>query len=270
MSQSSKKPLQEPSPTMVEKLNQLELVDEWENECSIVGKPYFIEEDRRLIYSRLLPQLNKGYTVGIVVQPNPKNDEDNDNDNKNENETTFEKIVHFDEQETNMEDLKLECQVSLEEYSPSQLIEYTFNENGPWYLSPMSLPSLEQYRKTKFENWKHMIEHPDCEAAFKRLLNIGLINRMFDFHAFPSPDNEKHLYEVKDENGKTVMIPRPVKALRIWNPAKKKYDDVDCHLEGAPKDNEVQQYWENMLNQFRLERGNEYIDKLLESFKHQS
>jgi len=223
MSQPSTKVLNEPSAKMIESLNQLELIDEWENECSIVGKPYFIDENRRKIYCRLIPQINKGYTVGIVVQANPKNeDEENDNDNKNENEVVFEKIIHFDETEGNMEDLKLECQVSLEEYSPSQLIEFTFNDNGPWYLSPMSLPSLEEYRKTKFENWKHMIEHPECEAAFKRLLNIGLINKMFDNFAFPSPDNEKHLYEVKDENGKTVVIPRPVHGLRIWEPAKKK------------------------------------------------
>lgn len=260
--------LKEITDSMKDSLNQLELLDEWENDCSIVGEPYFIDEQRRTIYSRLLPQLNKGYTVGIVVQPNLKSNDNDDNDNKNENDLTFEKIVHFDEHKGNAQDLKLECQVSLVEYSPSQLVEYTFNETGPWYLSPMSLPSLEEYRKTKFETWKHMIEHPDCEAAFKRLLNIGLINKMFDNIAFPSPENEKHLYEVKDDNGKTVTIPRPVHTLRIWNASKKTYDKVESHLEGAPIDNEVQKYWNDMLKTFRQERGDEYIDKLLESFKH--
>jgi len=72
MSQPSTKVLNEPSAKMIKSLNQLELIDEWENECSIVGKPYFIDENRRKIYCHLLPQINKGYTLGIVIQANPK------------------------------------------------------------------------------------------------------------------------------------------------------------------------------------------------------
>merc|ERR1712157_114756 len=101
------------------------------------------------------------------------------------------------------------------------------------------------------KNWKNMIENPTCEAAFKRLLGIGLITDMFDHVAFPSPDDEKNDWIVQDEHGKDVVIPRPVKALRVWDPKKRNYNKVEAHLDGAPKADEAEAYWNEMLKKFK-------------------
>jgi len=108
-----------------------------------------------------------------------------------------------------------------------------------------------------------MIEKPDCKASFRRLLRIGVINRMFDHVAFPSPDHEKADWEVKDEKGKTVIIPRTIQGLRIWNVAKRAYDPVSPLLPGAPNDNDKEEYWKEMMVKFREQYGDEEIDELL-------
>jgi len=112
-----------------------------------------------------------------------------------------------------------------------------------------------------------MIEKPDCKASFRRLLRMGLINRMFDHVAFPSPDNEKGDWEVKDDNGRTVIIPRPIHGLRIWNVNKRVYDVVSPLLPGSPSDGEKDKYWNEMLAKFREQYGDEEIAELLEDKK---
>merc|ERR1719336_3157269 len=126
-----------------------------------------------------------------------------------------------------VEVVELEDKITMEDMSPSALVEYTFGgDDKKWMLAPMSLVSLEGYRKMKFANWKNMIEHPVCEAAFKRLLNIGLITNMFDNVAFPSPEEEEKDWIVQDEHGKDHQIPRPVKALRVWNVKERCYKEA--------------------------------------------
>jgi len=82
--------------------------------------------------------------------------------------------------------------------------------------------------------------------------------------AFPSPQEEKEQYQVRDEHGKIVEIPRPVHALRIWNAKLRKYDILSAHLDGAPSDKDAADYWKNMLQKLRDMRGAEYIDGLME------
>jgi len=161
-------------------------------------------------------------------------------------------------------DIIVEDKVLLEDVCVSALVEYQFDNNGKWHLSQMSLSPMESYRGSKFKHWEHMLIEPDCEAAFKRLLKLGVINKLFDPIAFPSPQEEKEQYQVRDEHGKIVEIPRPVHALRIWNAKLRKYDILSAHLDGAPSDKDAADYWKNMLQKLRDMRGAEYIDGLME------
>ena len=188
---------------------------------------------------------------------------DEADDAKIEDTEKIEKIIAISGDDVNL--IELEDKITMEDLCPSELIEYTFSDH--WMLAPMSLESLEVFRKTKFANWKHMIENTDCEATFKRMLNVGLITNMFGYISFPSPENEKKEWIVQDEHGKDVVIPRPVKGLRIWNVKDRHYEAVEAHLDGAPSADEAAKYWEDMLAKFRNERGEEYINDLLASFK---
>ena len=75
------------------------------------------------------------------------------------------------------------------------------------------------------------------------------------------------MVSVQDEHGKDVVIPRPVKGLRVWDVKERGYKVVEAHLDGAPTADEAPKYWEGMLNKFKMERGEDYINDLLASFK---
>eukprot|EP01084_Bolivina_argentea_P097723 175672_1 len=241
-------------------ISKMPLEDEDENALKVQSVRY-LEESRIKIYGVQVESITKGEHV-LAVECVPMDDSD---DIKQEDKQLSEKIIIINANDAEI--VELEDKITMEDMSPSSLIEYTFSENGVWFLAPMSAFSLEGYRKTKFANWKNMIENPTCEAAFKRLLNIGLITNMFDHVAFVSPENEKKDWEVKDDHGKTVIIPRPVHSLRIWDVKKRCYKEVQSHLDGAPDAKDAPKYWEEMVNKFKSERGDDYINNLSASFK---
>merc|ERR1712048_1374318 len=124
------------------------------------------------------------------------------------------------------------CQIMYEDLSPSECIEYAFAEApGHWAMAMISLDALEAYRSMKFEAWKKMLQEPTCEAAFRRMLQIGLVTRLYDPQLFPTPDKLKSSYQVTDErSGKLIELPHPVSELRIWNAARLEYDPIDSRL----------------------------------------
>merc|ERR1719150_1053607 len=227
---------------------KLPLTDIDENKLKVVDIRY-LEDDRKARYAALCEEIESAEHVLSVECVLDSGDEDA----KEDDEGKCEKVITISGDE--VEEVELEDKITMEDLAPSELIEYTFSEQ--WMLAPMSLMSLEMYRKMKFANWKQMIEHPVCEAAFKRLLNIGLITDMFDHVAFPSPEEEEADWIVQDDHGKDVTIPRPVKALRIWDVKTRGYKQVSAHLEGAPTADEAPKYWEDMLHKFRMQRGEE-------------
>ena len=64
---------------------------------------------------------------------------------------------------------------------------------------------------------------------------IGPVYTVYDHYMFPSTEDEKAEFEVTDENGKKVILPRPVAALRIWSTEKQIYETVDPTLDGVPE-----------------------------------
>ena len=146
------------------------------------------------------------------------------------------------------------------------MLEYKFHDNGPWFLGKIGKESMEHYKNCKFKIWKNQLIQPVCEASFKRLLCIGLVTTIYDQHCFPSPEEEKNDWIVQDDNGRDVHIPRPVKKLRIWDPKKRGYDEVESRLKDAPKVEEEKEYWKGFLDELRQTRGTDYINDLLSSF----
>ena len=109
-----------------------------------------------------------------------------------------------------------------------------------------------------------MLNNPDCEAQFRRMLQCGIVINMYDKGMFPTPDALKEKYQVVDDkNGKTIDLPHPVAALRVWNAEKQAYDDVSPHLDGAPTAEEKDAAWAKILDDFRESRGHEYINDML-------
>lgn len=157
------------------------------------------------------------------------------------------------------------CQITFEDLSPSSCVEYSFAEApDDWALAQISLEALGTYRASKFTAWRNMLLKPECEAQFRRMLQIGVINRLFDHTLFPTPDSLISHYEVVDDrNGKKIRLPHPVSNLRIWNASGKRYDAIDAQLEGAPTDAEKAAWWTNMLSEFREQQGEEYINGLI-------
>ena len=157
-----------------------------------------------------------------------------------------------------------ECGVSMESMSPTCLVQYQYEENGPWKISRISRQPLEMYQSSKFSLWRGMLDHPTCEAAFVRMLKNGPLNRIYDKLAFPIAEQDKHEWVITDEkSGKLVDIPRPVYALRIWNALTECYDPISPLLQGAPSDAELPGYWEQTLGELRIYHGEEYIAGLL-------
>lgn len=157
--------------------------------------------------------------------------------------------------------LMLECKVSYEELPPSALVEYKFDDGGDgcWRLSMVCLEYLLAFRAGKFADWEKRILQPTCKAEFRRMFAIGPVYTVYDYLMFPSPEDEKDKFEVTDDNGKKVILPRPVSALRVWSTEKQTYEDVDPTLDGAPADRSA--YWKQLVARLK-ENFSEEVQEL--------
>jgi hypothetical protein len=156
------------------------------------------------------------------------------------------------------------CQITYEDLSPSDCVEYRFSEDAAWAVSQLSLDALESYRGMKFDAWKQMLVKPTCEAQFRRMLQLGMVSRLFDPNVFPTPAAFRDKYKVTDERtGKQIELPHPVEELRVWDVKEQKYRSVDTRLTGAPAEDQAAAWWDDLIKQLKAEHGDEYIDSLI-------
>merc|ERR1711957_82674 len=144
--------------------------------------------------------------------------------------------------------------------------EFAFAEDpSHWSLAPLSRPALDEYKKNKFGQWKDMLLKSDCEAQLRRMLQLGVVNRVYDGIIFPTPEPLKsQSYQVIDErSGRKIDLPHPVAALRIWNPANDHYEVLDPMLFGAPLDHEKAGWWAGFVKDLKETRGEGYINGLI-------
>jgi hypothetical protein len=158
-----------------------------------------------------------------------------------------------------------ECGISCEELSPTQMVEYQYDSDGPWRLAKISYEPMEAYKSHKFKMWREMLDKPSCEAAFARMIKSGPVNRLYDKLGFPISESEQDNWKITDEKtGKQVDIPRPVHALRIWNSEAGEYTMVSPIMVGAPPDDEaLAEYWQETLVELKTKHGEDYVNSLL-------
>eukprot|EP00484_Ammonia_sp_Unknown_P028433 CAMPEP_0197032528 /NCGR_PEP_ID=MMETSP1384-20130603/11194_1 /TAXON_ID=29189 /ORGANISM="Ammonia sp." /LENGTH=321 /DNA_ID=CAMNT_0042462211 /DNA_START=101 /DNA_END=1066 /DNA_ORIENTATION=+ len=244
------------------------LEDEEGNELKVKSVRY-LEPQRIEIYSTKHKILKTAKHVLAVECVPDDSDEDDDQAQADQAESDVKEKIFAVDAENAISEIRLEDKILMEDLPISSCVEYTFYDDGPWFVGEISLQSLEYYKQCKFAEWRKQIQHPVCEAAFKRLLCIGLITNIFDRFVFTSPEEEKKEYVVQDDHGKNVDIPRPVNKLRIWNVGNRCYESVSPQLKGAPDAKEAEKYWQDMLQEFRETRGEDYINGLLQSFETQ-
>jgi len=232
---------------MVEALLQQLKIDDGEGGAlTFVGNAP-LQPERRAIYAAAFPELADG-EVAAALYANPAGEKS-------------EQIVHIHGGSATA--VTRECAITLEDLPPGQLVEFRFTADGPWLLSKVCLGALEEYRRVKFGYWRDLMLHPTCEAAFKRMLKMGLITRLYDDLAFPELPADRAQWEVIDEKtGNTVHLPHPVHELRIWDAAAGGYRPVAALLEGAPAEGAEAAYWTDFITQLETEHGKEYIDAL--------
>lgn len=157
------------------------------------------------------------------------------------------------------------CQITYEDIPLGDCPEYCFHDDPEWRIAQVSDAALSHFREKKFKLWEHQLKEPECEAAFRRLLQQGPIRNVYDKFIFSSSEAVAQKYKVKDEHsGKLVDIPHQVDRMRRCEPVSGTYSDIDCSLIGAPKtESDATLYWTQFLEELRQLRGKDYIDQLL-------
>jgi hypothetical protein len=207
-------------------------------------------EERQKIFASLVP----GKIIGVVGEVDGE---------------IREVVIGYEDATNTVHVPCISCQITFEDLSLSQCPEYRFADDEEWRVAQLSLLALDDFRKKKFKLWEHQLDEPECEAAFRRLLQQGPIRNVFDKFIFPSSDGVAAKYKVVDEHsGKSVDVPHQVSEMRIWNPSRAQYEPLDCSLVGAPaNDEDARMYWERKLESLKELRGKEYIESLL-GYKH--
>lgn len=118
------------------------------------------------------------------------------------------------------------------------------------------------YRASKFKAWRELLLDGGgkCVVTFRRMLKTGLVTQMYDTMAFPSPAEEASDWKTKDANGKTIDVPRPVYAIRVWDAAEKKHSALGTKLDGAPEPAEEEGYWQKLLVEVKEKIGAEEVE----------
>lgn len=161
-----------------------------------------------------------------------------------------------------------EDKIMFDDVPLSGIVEYRFGPAGPRLLGTISTESLSFYVKSKFKVWRELLQSGGngCKRSFRSLLRTGLITRIYDPIAFPSPPAELPDWQVMDENtGKRVDIPRPVADVRVWDAGVGGYRALQGRLEGAPAVAEEAAFWAETLKELKELYGADLVDELMEA-----
>lgn len=146
-------------------LSELLFEDENLNEVKL---PYLsnapLNEERKVTYARCIGMLEPGEVVLAAKYTNFDG-------------SLLEQIVKWNDEKKVATKVTCECGVSMEEFSPTCIVEYQYVPNGEWKLSKVSQQPLEMYMGSKFGQWRQMLDCPTCEAAFVRMLKAGALNK---------------------------------------------------------------------------------------------
>ena len=90
-----------------------------------------------------------------------------------------------------------------------------------------------------------------CAAAFLPEIRRGhAMTNIYDSAIFYSNMEEQELWQTM-HHGKIINIPRPVRALRVWNPSSQRFDEISPLMPGAPSVSELEVHWGVFLDELR-------------------
>jgi len=169
-----------------------------------------------------------------------------------------------------MEQVIFEDPIMFSEASIAQLCEAQFEEDGQWVLSRGALLSVEGEKARLFQLYEETVtkDQPDCLSTLRRMLQAGPITRLYTgggnkfipSHCgfslrMPTQDLEK--WQMINDKGEQVDIPREAHAVRVWNATTRSYDEVDGRLNGAPASGAAADAW--FVKVVKKLKGSPYI-----------
>ncbi len=90
-----------------------------------------------------------------------------------------------------------------------------------------------------------------CAAAFLPEIKRGhALCNIYDAAIFYSKTEEQEQWQTM-HHGKVISIPRPVYALRVWNPLAGGFEEISASMPGAPTADERESHWVSFLDELR-------------------
>jgi len=84
-----------------------------------------------------------------------------------------------------------ECLCCFSDLSEENYVAYQIFENSPWYLSLYCEDCIKQLLTQQWSQYLKYVGKPDCAAAFRRVLKLGVPLHFRDTIAVPVPENER-------------------------------------------------------------------------------
>jgi len=229
---------------------------------------YYLSEDRAELLSAVVDG-GLTSTNGVAVTCT---DEDGE---------VLETIVKVSE--GGLEHCLFEDPIMATEASIASFVEAQFVEGGPWVLSRATLSGIEAERGTLFKLYEDSIsnEQPDCLSTLRRMLQSGPITKLYtggggkyvsshEGFSLRMPPAEVQEWQMVNDKGDTVDIPRPCFAVRTWNAESRSYDEVSATLVGAPiGEDSTDEWFIGVIKKLKSSNylGSDLLDALVTSKK---
>jgi len=135
---------------------------------------------------------------------------------------------------------------------PMMFPEYQWERDSTWMVATAAKESLASWRKGLFASYEKQLKKtpPECLAALGRMLWQGPLTKLYgraNETMFPMPEEEKSDWKLVNAAGKTTFLPRPIYAIRTWNPVTRSYDVYENHLDGAPTEDDIEDWFKEAV-----------------------
>jgi ubiquitin-activating enzyme E1 len=193
----------------------------------------------------------------------------------------FETVVNTE----TMEHVCFEDPIMCTEESLLSLVEAQFTEGGRWTLSLGTREGIEGEKQSLFSTYSTTIQKdsPECLRTLMAYLqsrpvtcvysgggggdpNLPSYQEPHKGFALRMPEDEVEDWTVLDDKGFKAVIPRPARALRVWDANTRDYVSIDPVMNGAPStDQEVDQWYMDVIKKLKSSPylGPEFIDNLV-------
>jgi hypothetical protein len=164
------------------------------------------------------------------------------------------------------------------------LVEAQFEANGKWVLSRGSMQNIDMEKASLFSRFEKTInmDPPECLSTLRKMLQSGPVTRLYtgggdgryiqshEGFSLRMPKEDLPNWQMLNDKGKVQDIPRPAVALRVWSAEKRRYDQLDPTLTGAPLTSAaVDEWYAATVKKLKSSNyvGPELLDKLVTSQK---